>query len=81
MSGEIDMKMEGTMIHFKADDVLVQRGTIHNWINTGSAPCVNAFALIDAKPVTAGARCSTRRDETSSPIKKSPAVARGFALT
>jgi quercetin dioxygenase-like cupin family protein len=54
MSGEIDMEMDGTMIHLKAGDVLVQRGTIHNWINTGSAPCVIAFALIDAKPVSAG---------------------------
>jgi quercetin dioxygenase-like cupin family protein len=54
MSGEIDMEMDGTMIHLKAGDVLVQRGTIHNWINNGTAPCVIAFALIDAKPVTAG---------------------------
>jgi quercetin dioxygenase-like cupin family protein len=56
MSGEIDMEMDGTTIHLKAGDVLVQRGTIHNWINTGSAPCVIAFALIDAKPVTAGGK-------------------------
>ena len=56
MSGEIDMEMDGTMIHLKAGDVLVQRGTIHNWINTGTAPCVIAFALIDAKPVTAGGK-------------------------
>ena len=54
MSGEIDMEMDGTMIHLKAGDVLVQRGTIHNWINSGTAPCVIVFALIDAKPVTAG---------------------------
>ena len=31
-------------------------GTIHNWINKGTAPCVIAFALIDAKPVTAGGK-------------------------
>ena len=54
MSGEIDMEMDGAMIHLKAGDVLVQRGTIHNWINNGTAPCVIVFALIDAKPVTAG---------------------------
>jgi quercetin dioxygenase-like cupin family protein len=52
MSGEIDMEMDGAMIHLKAGDVLVQRGTIHNWINTGAAPCVVAFALLDAKSVT-----------------------------
>jgi quercetin dioxygenase-like cupin family protein len=53
MSGEIDMEMDGTLIHLKAGDILVQRGTIHNWINNGVAPCVIAFALIDAKPATA----------------------------
>jgi quercetin dioxygenase-like cupin family protein len=31
--------------------VLVQRGTVHNWINNGKEPCVIAFALISAKPV------------------------------
>ena len=56
MQGEIDMEMDGSMIHLKAGDVLVQRGTIHNWINNGNAPCVIAFALIDAKPVTAGGK-------------------------
>ena len=56
MSGEIEMEMDDTVVHLKAGDVLVQRGTIHNWINTGTAPCVIAFALIDAKPVTAGGK-------------------------
>jgi quercetin dioxygenase-like cupin family protein len=51
LSGEIAMEMDGTMVHLKAGDVLVQRGTIHNWINRGSAPCVIAFVLIAAKPV------------------------------
>ena len=53
MSGEIDMELEqGDSVHLKAGDVLVQRGTIHNWINSGSAPCRIAFILIDATPVT-----------------------------
>jgi quercetin dioxygenase-like cupin family protein len=56
MSGEIDMDLDGTVVHLKTGDVLVQRGTIHNWINRGTAPCVIAFALIDAKPVTAGGK-------------------------
>jgi len=56
MSGEIDMDLDGTVVHLKAGDVLVQRGTIHNWINKGKEPCVIAFALIDAKPVTAGGK-------------------------
>jgi quercetin dioxygenase-like cupin family protein len=56
LSGEIDMALDDTVVHLRAGDVLVQRGTIHNWINTGTAPCVIAFALIDAKPVTAGGK-------------------------
>jgi hypothetical protein len=33
--------------------VLVQRGTIHSWVNRGTEPCVIAFVLIAAKPATA----------------------------
>jgi mannose-6-phosphate isomerase-like protein (cupin superfamily) len=52
MSGAIDMEMDdGAVVHLKAGDVLVQRGTVHNWINTGTEPCIIAFILIDAKPV------------------------------
>ncbi len=54
LSGKIDMKMDDTLVHLKAGDVLVQRGTIHNWENRGSEPCVIAFVLIDAESVVAG---------------------------
>lgn len=56
LSGEIDMPLDDCEVHLKAGDVLVQRGTIHNWINRGNEPCVIAFVLIDAKPVTAGGK-------------------------
>jgi len=56
LSGEIDMDLEGTSVHLKAGDVLVQRGTIHNWINRGKEPCVLAAILIDAKPVQVGGK-------------------------
>ncbi|HEY7230754.1 MAG TPA: cupin domain-containing protein [Pseudolabrys sp.] len=56
IAGEIDMDLDGTSVHLKAGDVLVQRGTIHNWINKGSEPCVIAFTLISAKPATAGGK-------------------------
>ena len=57
MSGEIDMELDaGESVHLKAGDVLVQRGTIHNWVNNGSEPCLIAFVLIDAKPVEVGGR-------------------------
>ena len=51
MSGEIDMEIDGATVHLRQGDVLVQRGTVHNWINHGSEPCVIAFVLIAAHPV------------------------------
>lgn len=51
LSGEIDMELDESAVHLRAGDVLVQRGTVHNWVNNGSEPCVIAFVLIDAKPV------------------------------
>lgn len=56
ISGEIDMVLDDQTVHLKAGDVLVQRGTIHNWVNSGTEPCRIAFALIDATPVTAGGK-------------------------
>jgi mannose-6-phosphate isomerase-like protein (cupin superfamily) len=56
MSGEIDMELDIGRVHLKAGDVLVQRGTIHNWVNTGKVPCVIAFTLVSSKPVTAGGK-------------------------
>ena len=56
ISGEIDMELDVGSVHLKAGDVLVQRGTIHNWVNKGSAPCVIAFTLVSSKPVTAGGK-------------------------
>jgi quercetin dioxygenase-like cupin family protein len=56
MKGEIDMELDDNVVHLKAGDVLVQRGTIHNWVNKGSEPCQIAFILIDAKPVEVGGK-------------------------
>ncbi len=50
------MELDDSVVHLKAGDVLVQRGTIHNWVNRGTEPCVIAFVLIDAKPVTIGGK-------------------------
>jgi quercetin dioxygenase-like cupin family protein len=51
MSGEIVMEIDGASVHLRAGDVLVQRGTIHNWTNPGTEPCMIAFVLVAAKPV------------------------------
>jgi quercetin dioxygenase-like cupin family protein len=56
ISGEIDMELDDTVVHIKAGDVMVQRGTIHNWVNRGTEPCVLAVILIAAKSVTAGGK-------------------------
>ena len=54
MSGAIEMELDdGVVAKLKAGDVLVQRGTIHNWVNRGPEVCVVAFVLMSAKPVTA----------------------------
>ena len=45
------MELDDSVVHLKAGDVIVQRGTIHNWVNNGTAPCVLAVILIDAKSV------------------------------
>jgi quercetin dioxygenase-like cupin family protein len=50
ISGEIDMELDdGEKVHLKAGDVVVQRGTVHNWTNNGDVPCVVAFVLVSAK--------------------------------
>jgi quercetin dioxygenase-like cupin family protein len=56
MSGEIDMELDGSSVHLKAGDVMVQRGTIHNWVNKGTQPCVLAVVLVDAKSVEVGGK-------------------------
>ena len=56
MSGEVDMELDDATVNLKAGDVLVQRGTIHNWVNRGTEPCVIAFVLIAAKPVSIGGK-------------------------
>ena len=49
ISGEIDMELDGSVVHLRAGDVLVQQNTMHNWVNRGSGPCVIAFVLVPAK--------------------------------
>jgi quercetin dioxygenase-like cupin family protein len=48
LSGELDMELDDEAVHLKPGDVVVQRGTVHNWINNGTEPVVIAFILISA---------------------------------
>jgi len=56
ISGEIDMELDDSTVHLQAGDVMVQRGTIHNWVNRGSLPCVLTVVLIAAKSVQAAGK-------------------------
>ena len=47
---------DGVVVKLKAGDVLVQRGTMHNWVNRGTEDCVIAFVLISAGPVNAAGK-------------------------
>ncbi len=52
MSGSIDMEMdEGKVVHLNQGDILVQRGTIHNWVNPGPEHCIVAFVLMGSNTV------------------------------
>jgi mannose-6-phosphate isomerase-like protein (cupin superfamily) len=48
MLGEMDMVLDTETVQLRAGDVLVQRGTMHNWVNHGPEPCRFAAILIDA---------------------------------
>jgi quercetin dioxygenase-like cupin family protein len=50
MSGEIDMLLDDEVVHLKAGDVLIQRGTNHAWLNRGTTPARVAFVLVDGAP-------------------------------
>ncbi len=58
MQGKIDMELEpgGEVVTLKQGDVMVQRGTVHNWINPYNETCVMAVILIHAKSVEAGGK-------------------------
>ncbi|MDB5570399.1 MAG: cupin domain protein [Hyphomicrobiales bacterium] len=53
ISGQIEMELDdGVVATLKQGDVLVQRGTVHNWVNKTNEVCIIAFVLVSAKPVT-----------------------------
>jgi mannose-6-phosphate isomerase-like protein (cupin superfamily) len=49
MSGEIDMKLDDSIVHLKAGDVVVQQATNHAWINHSGQPVRVMFVLMDSK--------------------------------
>jgi quercetin dioxygenase-like cupin family protein len=54
LKGECDLELDdGKTVHMTPGDIVVQRGTMHAWVNTGPGPCTFAFILVDAKPAVA----------------------------
>ena len=51
MAGEIWCVMDEGEVLMKTGDVMVQRGTNHDWQNRGEQPARVAFVLIDALPI------------------------------
>ena len=55
LEGAITLKLDsGATTVLKPGDVVVQRGTNHAWINTGTSLARMAFVLIDAEPLGSG---------------------------
>ena len=49
VSGEMWMQLDKEEVHLKAGDVVIQRGTIHNWVNRGKEPCLMLFVLLSTE--------------------------------
>ncbi len=57
LDGKVDMELDsGEVAHLRTGDVVVQRGTIHAWVNNYEEPVRMAFVLIDATPATVGGK-------------------------
>jgi quercetin dioxygenase-like cupin family protein len=54
LSGQIEMELDQGTVTLRQGDVLVQRGTLHNWVNRAADPCVIAFILVQATPMKPG---------------------------
>jgi quercetin dioxygenase-like cupin family protein len=56
LSGQLDMEIEDQVVHLNPGDIVVQRGTVHNWVNNGTEPVTVAFILISATMPEIGGR-------------------------
>jgi len=46
LSGEMWMQLDKGEVHLKPGDVVIQRGTNHNWVNKRTETCLLIFVLI-----------------------------------
>ena len=49
LSGEIDMRLDDTVVHLKPGDTIVQQATNHAWVNHGTETCRILFVLMDSR--------------------------------
>lgn len=55
LAGEVDMEVDGgRRVSLNAGDVVIQRGTNHQWINRGTTWARILFVLLDAQPLGIG---------------------------
>lgn len=53
-AGEVEMQLDDATVRLKSGDILVQRGTMHAWINRGRLPARLIYVLIDSEPKREG---------------------------
>lgn len=51
LSGEVTLLLDEGEVDLRPFDVVVQRGTNHDWVNRGTTPALLAFVMIDANPI------------------------------
>ncbi len=57
IEGSIDLELDdGATMSLGAGEVVVQRGTIHAWVNSTDKPCRIAFIVLAALPLVAGGK-------------------------
>jgi quercetin dioxygenase-like cupin family protein len=55
ISGEVYLELDdGHLVLMTQGDVVMQRGTIHAWVNKSDAPCTIVFVLLGAKDIEIG---------------------------
>jgi quercetin dioxygenase-like cupin family protein len=59
-AGEVEMQLDDTTVRLKSGDILIQKGTMHAWINRARTPARLVFVLIDGEPKREG---SLRADD------------------
>ena len=53
LEGDVALELDdGAITPLSPGEVVVQRGTMHAWINRGATPARMVFVLLDAKPAT-----------------------------